>query len=247
MGTSTTVPTLDNVSDTTPKDSAPATPQDLATDESFQGRLDGFEAGFIVISDTESGDPVLPIKSATLGVPQKIMENSLDSGSGSENGIVEVPKVLEVISISDSESESEGETRAIEPARVREQSFDSVELKWLHYLGYTRENTPESEVSGVQFERPTRSLMALSSCGLSSSQAYHSCDENVNTNAPSQNTKNHTISDAMKDDDTKTMKKKRSLEQLEAEGVKEPNETEKKRHRDTSQESENKTANVSSN
>lgn len=65
--------------------------------------------------------------------------------------------------------------------------------------------------------------------------------------ALSQNAKNHTTADAMNDDDTKTMKKKRSLEQLEAEGVKEPDETEKKRHRDTSQESENKTANVSSN
>lgn len=241
------MPTLDNVSDTTPKDSAPATPQDLATDESSQGILDGFEAEFIVISDTKSEDPVLPVESASLGVSQKIIGNSPDSGVGSENGIVEVPEVLEVISISDSESESEGEARATEPTRIREQSFDSVELKWLHYLGYTRENTPESEISGVQFERPTRSPMAMSSCGQSSSQEYHSCDENVNTNAPSQNTKDHATADAMNDDDKKTMKKKRSLEQLEAEGVTEPDETEKKRHRDTSQESENKTANVSSN
>ncbi len=157
------MPTLDNVSDTTPKDSAPATPQDLATDESSQGILDGFEAEFIIISDTESEDPVLPVKSAILGVPQKIIENSLDSGSGSENGIVEVPEILEVISISDPESESEGKARTTEPARIREQSFDSVELKWLQYLGYTRENTPESEISGVQFERPTRSPMAMSS------------------------------------------------------------------------------------
>lgn len=72
------MPTLDNVSDTTPKDSAPATPQDLATDESSQGILYGFEAEFIVISDTESEGPVLPVKSAILGVPQKVLGNLSD-------------------------------------------------------------------------------------------------------------------------------------------------------------------------
>jgi hypothetical protein len=43
--------------------------------------------------------------------------------------MVEVPDVLEVISISDSESESKEDAQAPAPTRIREGSFDSVELK----------------------------------------------------------------------------------------------------------------------
>lgn len=241
---STTVPALDNVSEPIPKDPVPATPKNLATDESSHEICDGYEAEFIVISDPESEDPVLLVKPAILGAPQEIIEISSDSECGSEIGIVEVPEVLEVISISDSESESEEVARATALARTREQSFDSVELKWLNYFGYTRESTPESEISGAPFARLTRSPTAMSSSGRSSDQEYHSCDENDNTNTTSQDTKNHTAAGAM-NDDNKTMKNKRSLEQLEEEGAKKPEETEKKRHRDSSQERETQTANVS--
>ncbi|KAJ5896402.1 uncharacterized protein N7473_005801 [Penicillium subrubescens] len=61
---------------------------------------------------------------------------------------------------------------------------------------------------------------------------------------PHNDPKTHNTTDAMNEDDAKALKKKRSLEQLEEEGAKKLEETEKKRHRDNSQERETQTANV---
>jgi hypothetical protein len=81
--------------------------------------------------------------------------------------------------------------------------------------------------------------------GRSRGQEHTSCLENDNTNTTSQDPKTHNTTDAMNEDDAKALKKKRSLEQLEEEGAKKLEETEKKRHRDNSQERETQTANVS--
>lgn len=239
---STAVPAPDTVSEPTPKDPVPATPKDMATDESSPGTFDGSEAEFVVTSDSESENAVHEI-----ATPKEILEISSNSASGSEFEIVEVPDDLEVISISDPESESEEEAQAPALVRIREGSFDFVELKWLKYFGYTRENTPESEIPGAHAECPTCFPVESSSSGQSRGQEDQSCFENDNTNTTLQDPKTHSTTDAMNEDDSKALRKKRSLEQLEEEGAKKLEETEKKRHRDNSQERETQTANVSSN
>jgi hypothetical protein len=242
---STAVPAPDNVSEPNPKDSVPATPKDLATDESSPGISDGPEVEYIIISDSESEDAELDVKA----MPQEIIEIieiSSDSESESEFEIVEEPDALEVISITDSESESEEEAQAPAPVHIREGSFHSVEPKWLKYFGYTRENTPESEIPGAPTECPTQCPVESSSSCRSRGQEHTCCLENDNTNTTSQDPKMHNTADTMNEDDAKAVKKKRSLEQLEEEGAKKLEETEKKRHRDNSQERETQTANVSS-
>ncbi|KAF3388787.1 Ran-specific GTPase-activating protein 2 [Penicillium rolfsii] len=238
--TSTAVPAPDKVSEPKPRDPVPATLKDLATDEFSPGICDGHEADFVLVSNSESEDPV-PHQTAK---PQEILEKSSESASESEFEIVEVPDDLEVISISDSESEPEEEAQAPAPVRVREGSFDSVDIQWLQYFGYTRENTPESEIPGAPAECPTCFPVEVSSGDQSGGQEHQSCFENDNTNTTSQDSKTQITANAMNEDDAKALKKKRSLEQLEEEGAKKLDETEKKRHRDDSQEREIQTANA---
>jgi hypothetical protein len=282
---SAAVPGSDNVSEPDPKDPVPATPKDLATDESSPGTFDTSDVEVIVISDSEPED---------FNAPQgiiEIIEISSDSESESESEleIAKVPDSVEVVPISNSESESEEEARTPAPRYAHEGGFDSAELK-SPGLSVSRENTPESEILGAQVEHPARCLSEASSSGWSSDQetwcfvegedtpeskipggqTEHSARspseasssgwssgwssaqetwafvESDNTNTYSQDPKKLDTTDAMNDNDAKALPKKRSLEQLQEEGAKEAEETEKKRHRDNSQERETQTANVSS-
>lgn len=359
---SAAAPASDNVSEPAPKDPVPATPKDLAPDESSPGTLDSPEVEIIVISDSESEDSVSDGKPEVLESPQEIIEISSDSESESEFELVEVPEVLEVISISDSDSESGsesefeivevpeensisdsdsdslpdyefyekaqaptsspikeespesdsnslpdyevyeeapaptsaptkeassetdsdslpdhevyeeaqapnsaptkeassesdsdslpdyevyGEPQAPTSAPTEEESSESVELKESETSERTRENTPEPKIPGVQTEGTAQ--IEPSSSGLSRGQETHHSVENDNTNTTSQDTENHAPGDATNNDDAKALKKKRSLEQLEEDEAKKPEETGTKRHRDNSQERETQAANVSLN
>lgn len=161
---SAAVPASDNVSDPNhPKDPVPATPKDLATDESSHGTSASSDVEVIAISDSEPED-----FNAHPGIIE-IIEISSDSESESEPEIAEVPDFIEVISISDSESESEEEARTPAPTHTQGGGFDSAELKSPEF-SVSRESTLELEIPGAQIEQPARSPSEASSSGWSSGQ-----------------------------------------------------------------------------
>ncbi|CEJ59182.1 hypothetical protein PMG11_07815 [Penicillium brasilianum] len=164
---SAAVPGSDNVSEPDPKDPVPATPKDLATDESSPGTFDSPDVEVIVISDSEPEDFNAP--HGIIEIIEISSDSESESESESELEVAKVPVSVDVIPISDSESESEEEAQTPALSHAHEGGLDSSELK-SPGLSVSRENTPESEILGAQVEHPARNLSEASSSDWSSDQ-----------------------------------------------------------------------------
>ncbi|KAF7716642.1 Uncharacterized protein PECH_008210 [Penicillium ucsense] len=235
-----------NVSDATPKDPEGATPPELATDESSHGIPDHPEIEYYnIVSSDESERSLLFVEQTSREASPEVIVISSDSESeiATEHWIesVEAAGAEEVFDLGSEDSESVETIGSPSGAVFRERSLDSVEKEWLEDFKPSPESSPESSLSSeARTDRPTDFPAESPSCG----QDTH-LSKNDNTNTTSQDTTEPKDStNTMKDDGVKALNKKRSLEQVEDEGAKKPEETENKRHRDNSQEREAQKANA---